>query len=344
LTRLVKPDSSLIDRCCTSLDEAGLVGKDHSLVVEGIEPAEVTAAIAANPDTARFVAIGDARVSMAALGEVLFVGYDGDFAEVGYETISGRLPSGPGEVAAGTNLFRKSGLSVGDTVEIARGDTTMTVTLIGELFDTGESSDDPLVVRGSPTDVVAIDPAATVTRWEVKPVASVPAAQYAEWLSGATAGRVGAYTLGDSTQDEEFLLFLSVVASLGIVLVAISFGGVFNTVLLETRQRTRELAVLKAVGMSPRGVVVMVIASVVPVGLVAGLLGVPIGLVFQRAVLSYMGETFANTNLPERSFDVFGPVLLAVLALGGLAIAAIGAWLPAQRAARARIAPVLQAE
>jgi len=66
--------------------------------------------------------------------------------------------------------------------------------------------------------------------------------------------------------------------------------------------------------------------------------------VFQRAVLSYMGETFANTNLPERSFDVFGPVLLAVLALGGLAIAAIGAWLPAQRAARARIAPVLQAE
>jgi putative ABC transport system permease protein len=73
-------------------------------------------------------------------------------------------------------------------------------------------------------------------------------------------------------------------------------------------------------------------------------LGVPIGLAFQRGVLSYMGETFANTNIPESSFDVFGSALLAVLALGGLAIAAVGAWLPAQRAARATIAPVLQAE
>jgi hypothetical protein len=33
-----------------------------------------------------------------------------------------------------------------------------------------------------------------------------------------------------------------------------------------------------------------------------------------------------------------------LLLLGGLAIAAFGAFVPAQRAARARIAPVLQAE
>jgi ABC-type lipoprotein release transport system permease subunit len=35
---------------------------------------------------------------------------------------------------------------------------------------------------------------------------------------------------------------------------------------------------------------------------------------------------------------------MAGLALTGLAIAVVGAYLPAQRAARARIAPVLQAE
>jgi hypothetical protein len=57
-----------------------------------------------------------------------------------------------------------------------------------------------------------------------------------------------------------------------------------------------------------------------------------------------MGESFANTHIPKRSFDVFGPALLMLLVLGGLAIAAVGAWLPAQRAAPARIAPALQAE
>jgi putative ABC transport system permease protein len=270
------------------------------------------------------------------------VGYDGDFGQTGFEVISGRLPERPGEVGAGTNLFRRSGLSVGDTVEIARGERSLTVTFVGELFDT--ESTERLFLRGSLDDVAVLDPGATVSRWEIRPDPSVPADRYAEWLTRATAFAVGASTLDDSTQDEEFLLFLSVVALLGVVLVSISFGGVFNTVLLETRQRTRELAVLKAIGMAPRQVVAMVVASVVPIGLVAGLLGVPLGLGFQRAVLSYMGETFANTNIPERSFDVFGSVLLAVLVLGGLGIAAAGAWLPAGRAARARIAPVLQAE
>ena len=85
---------------------------------------------------------------------------------------------------------------------------------------------------------------------------------------------------------------------MGIVLVAISLGGVFNTVLLETRQRTREMAVLKAVGLTPAQVVAMVLASVVPVGLLAGLLGVPLGLAFQRAVLTYMGEVAAQTRDP----------------------------------------------
>jgi putative ABC transport system permease protein len=314
------------------------------IVAQNVDPAAVTAAIAANPDTERFVAIGQTSVDLGGLGEVLLVGYDGDFSGTGYETISGRLPSGPGEVAAGTNFFRRGGFAVGDTVEIVNGDLATTVTLVGELFDTGEGSDNPLVLRATMDDVLTVDPAAAISRWEIKPQPSVPPDQYAEWLGQATDGAVGTYTLGDSTQDEEFLLFLSVVAGLGIVLVVMSFGGVFNTVLLETKQRTRELAVLKAVGMAPRQVVAMVIAAVAPIGLVAGLLGVPIGLALQRAVLSYMGETFANTNIPERSFDVFGPVLLALLTLGGLAIAAVGAWLPAQRAARARIAPVLQAE
>jgi putative ABC transport system permease protein len=329
-------------RIVDQIDRATASPVRAELFDQTADPAAVTAAIAGNPATSSFVSIGDSTVSLPVVGEALFVGYDGDFGQTGFEMISGRVPSSLGEAAAGTNFFRRSGLSVGDTVEIAHGTRSMTVTLVGELFDT--ESTEQLFLRGLLEDVRSLDPAATVSKWEIRPGPSVPGDRYADWLSQTTAGAVGAYTLDDSTQDEEFLLFLSVVALLGVVLVSISFGGVFNTVLLETRQRAREMAVLKAIGMAPRQVVALVVASVVPIGLVAGLLGVPIGLAFQRGVLSYMGETFANTNIPESSFDVFGSALLAVLALGGLAIAAVGAWLPAQRAARATIAPVLQAE
>ena len=80
------------------------------------------------------------------------------------------------------------------------------------------------------------------------------------------------------------------------------------------------------------------------VGLLAGLIGVPLGLIAQRAVLSYMGEVAAHTGIPPSVYDVFTPLALLGLASLGLVIGAIGAYLPAQRAALARIAPVLQAE
>jgi putative ABC transport system permease protein len=216
------------------------------------------------------------------------------------------------------------------------------VTLVGETFET--DSVDGILLRGAWATLARVVPDASIDSWEIRPTASTTPQAYADWLMQVSGGAVGAHTLADSTADEEFLLFLSVVALVGIVISAVALGGVFNTVLLETRQRTRELAVLKALGLSPRQVITMVEASVVPVGLLAGVLGVPVGLLLQRAVLTYMGETAARTGIPESSFDVVGPILLAALGLTGLVMAALGALVPAQRAARARIAPVLLAE
>ena len=87
-----------------------------------------------------------------------------------------------------------------------------------------------------------------------------------------------------------------------------------------------------------------VLASVIPVGLLAGVIGVPVGLLLQRVVLTFMGQAASGTRVPAQAIDVFPPMVLVVLGAGGLAIALVGAYLPAQRAARARIAPVLQAE
>ena len=64
----------------------------------------------------------------------------------------------------------------------------------------------------------------------------------------------------------------------------------------------------------------------------------------QRAVLSYMGEVAANTRIPDEVYGVFPLIVLFGLGCLGLGIGALGAYLPAQRAARASIAPVLQAE
>ena len=176
------------------------------------------------------------------------------------------------------------------------------------------------------------------------PAAGVNVQDYRSSLQDAIGPGAWVSIEGNSSGDASFLLFLSVVTVLGIVLVGMSIGGVFNTVLLETRQRSREVAVLKAIGLTPVQVVAMVVATIVPVGLVAGVIGVPVGLLAQRLVLGYMGEVAAKTRIPSQVYDVFPLVVLVGLGLLGLGIGALGAWLPAHRAARARIAPVLQAE
>lgn len=309
-----------------------------------IEPAEVSAAIAGQPGTGRFVSVGSTEVAVRGLGVVPFVGYDGDSGWIGYELIHGRWLAGPGEAVAPTSVFTRTGLRLGDAVEVARDGRTVTVRLVGEIFDAANEWPDHLVIRGAWPDVVQVDSTARLSSWEVAPKEGVSPGEYTSSLESATGRQIAADTVDDSSSDEEFLLFLSVVTFMGIVLTAIALGGVFNTVLLETRQRTREMAVLKALGLTPRQVVAMVVSSVVPAGIAAGLLGVPLGIVFQRVVLAYMGETAAKTAIPESAFDVLAPAVFVALALVGLAIAAVGAYLPAQQAARAPIAPVLQAE
>ena len=304
----------------------------------------IGAAIAAAPGTGRSVGLAETTANVRGLGPVPFVGYDGDASWIGYDLIAGRWFAGPGEVVAPTAVFTQTGLRLGDSLQLSSDGHEVTVRLVGEIFDTADRETGHLVLRGAFSDLAILDPGAEPTSWEVLPTSATTPQAYADALEQSTDSAVSAHALDAEGVDQGFLLFLSVITFMGIVLVAISLGGVFDTVLLETKQRTREMAVLKALGMSPRQVIVMVVASVLPVALVAGLIGVPLGLVFQRAALMYMGQVDAGTRIPERTFDVFAPGLLLGLALSGLAIAAVGAYLPALRAARARIAPVLQAE
>jgi len=306
--------------------------------------ADVATTIAGLSGTARFVGLGQGTVSVPLAGSMPFVGYDGDASWIGFPIIHGRWFAGPGEAVAPTNVFRQAGKQIGDTIQVQGDSGAVTLTLVGEIFDTGDESRDGLVLRGSLADLRRLDATAAVDRFEIQPVAGTSARDYRTAFSEATQDAIAVSVISDLSSDADFLLFLSVVAFLGVVLVAISIGGVFNTVLLETRQRWRELAILKAIGLTPLQVLVQVVSSVLVVGLLAGFIGVPLGLLIERGVIAYMGETAAHLAIPESAFDVLLPVAYVGLALSGLAIAVVGAFLPARRAASLRVAPVLQAE
>ena len=140
-----------------------------------------------------------------------------------------------------------------------------------------------------------------------------------------------------------FGILESVMLALVLVLILIAVVGVFNTVLLNTRERIHDTAVLKAVGMTPGQIVAMVAVSASLLGLVGGLLGVPLGIALHRGLMGLMGNLIGN-EMPSVALNVFDPLVLPLLVLAGLVLAILGAVLPARWVARLSVADVLHAE
>ena len=96
-----------------------------------IRPAQVTAAIAADPDTGHFVSGAQRDVTIPGIGPVPFVAYGGDSTWLGYDPIKGRRLSRPGEAVAPTNFFTRTGLHVGDSTTVCLNGRTETLTFVG---------------------------------------------------------------------------------------------------------------------------------------------------------------------------------------------------------------------
>jgi putative ABC transport system permease protein len=95
--------------------------------------------------------------------------------------------------------------------------------------------------------------------------------------------------------------------------------------------------------MTPRQTIAMVLSSMAPIGLAAGIVGVPAGMALHDYVLPVMGHA-AGTNLPHSYLTVYNAAEILLLGAGGLFIALGGALLPASWAAATRTAAALRTE
>jgi len=115
----------------------------------------------------------------------------------------------------------------------------------------------------------------------------------------------------------------ALIATLTLMLVAVAGLGVFNTVMLDIRERIHDLGVFKALGMSPKQTIAMIVTSIAGIGLLAGAIGVPIGVALHNYVLPVMGHA-AGTRFPAADITVHRLPVLIPLALGGLVLATAG--------------------
>jgi putative ABC transport system permease protein len=137
-------------------------------------------------------------------------------------------------------------------------------------------------------------------------------------------------------EDREIQQFLSLLYVLLALSVVVSIFGIVNTLVLSIYERTRELGMLRAIGMTRRQTRRMVRHESVITALIGASLGLPLGVFLAALMTRALDEFDVQFVLPTGQL-----ILLAGVAI---VVGMLAAILPARRAARLNVLRALQYE
>lgn len=289
------------------------------------------------PGATHVAAVADLPVQLAGGKDMVDVHFfRGDAEVLGPRVVNGHWPTGPDEVAVPSRFLNQRGLAVGDTITAEVDGERVQLRIVG------------ISVTNSPEQLFAdwsvLERLAPDTRAGSYQVLLEPGTDQQAYLDGVAAEEPGLHNVpqGDNSSSQGVVI-ISTATLLTLVLTAVAALGVFNTVVLNARERRRDLGMLKSIGMTPRQVTVMMVTSMGVLGVVGGVIGVPLGVAVHGVIGPAMLQA-AQSDVFDFVIDVYQPYVLVLLALAGIAIAVLGAVIPARSAARTTIAEVLHNE
>ncbi|MBM6402225.1 ABC transporter permease [Phycicoccus sonneratiae] len=253
----------------------------------------------------------------------------------------GRFPARSGEVVLDVNSAKRSGYLLGDTVPLltAGAQPRVEATLVGTAEFGGSSLVGASVVMFDPRQAQQLFLEGG-TGWSTVWVTAAPGTSQDQLLRSVQAALPEGYRAdtGDATSARAATRIdeaLSFVTTFLLVFagVALTVGAflIVNTFSILVAQRSRELALLRAIGASRRQVARSVLVEAGLVGLVGSALGVGLGLVLAvgiRAAFGRVGLDLGSTPLVLQGRTV------AVAVAVGVLVTVVSAYLPARRAGR----------
>ncbi|MEU0740957.1 ABC transporter permease [Streptomyces sp. NPDC006134] len=257
-----------------------------------------------------------------------------------YPLVEGHAPKGPGEVLIDSETARRTGYRVGDTVRLSVDGPVLTPVVAGvfttddgnvaaggslALFDTATAQ--KLFGKTGTYDEIAVEAKPGVTQAALK--AELDRALPKDLVETTTGERLAedqAETIASSMSGmkQGLLVFAGIALFVGTFIIA-------NTFTMLVAQRTKELALLRAVGASRRQVTRSVLIEAFVVGLAAAVAGLVAGIGIGAGLRSLMGSIGAT--VPDGPLVVSPGTIVSAFAVGVL-VTMVAAWLPGRRAAK----------
>lgn len=257
-----------------------------------------------------------------------------------YPLKSGTAPHGEGQVLIDSETARRAGYKVGDTIRVSVDGPVLTPTVSGvfttddgnvaaggslALFDTATAQK----LFGKPGTYDEIDVRAKAGTSQTALKAQLDRVLPKGKTETTTAEQLAddqARMISDSMSGlrQGLLVFAGIALFVGTFIIA-------NTFTMLVAQRTKELALLRAVGASRRQVTRSVLIEAFLVGTVAAVTGLVAGIGIGAGLKSLLGSMGAT--VPDGPLVVTPGTVAAALAVGVL-VTMLAAWLPGRRAAK----------
>ncbi|MGW0331159.1 ABC transporter permease [Streptomyces sp. NPDC003011] len=257
-----------------------------------------------------------------------------------YPLVDGHAPRGADEVLVDSETAERAGYEVGDTVRVSVDGPVLTPKITG-IFTTDDgnvAAGGSLALFDTATAQRLFGKTGTYDEIDVKAKAGVSQTALKGELDRALPENLVETTTGEQLAADQAELISSSMSGLkqGLLVFAgiALFVGTFiiaNTFTMLVAQRTKELALLRAVGASRRQVTRSVLVEAFVVGAVAAVTGLVAGIGIGAGLRSLMGSLGAT--VPDGPLIITPGTVGAALAVGIL-ITMLAAWLPGRRAAK----------
>ena len=261
----------------------------------------------------------------------------------GFTLRSGAAPTGPEDVVLDAATARKTGYAVGDraTILFLDGPRTFRVAGIAGFGQADNLAGATMAAFRLDVAQQLLGKAGTFDEIAVRAQQGVSPEQLRDRLAAVLPHGLEAVTsaqvVDESAKAVADALGFFTKALLGFAAISLLVGGliIWNTFSILVAQRTRELALLRAVGAGRGQVRLAVLTEALVIGLVAAGVGLGLGLGVAsglRAVLGVVGIEVPTTTLQVQPRTVVAALLV------GVVLALLAALLPARHATR--VAPV----
>jgi putative ABC transport system permease protein len=264
---------------------------------------------------------------------------------------SGRLPSGPTELAIDAKTAEDTGYQVGDRAKVlfqgpAREFTVAGIIGFGEADNLGGAR---LVGFDLATAQEVMNREGRFDEIDVAAQPGVTPEQLRDRIRAAVDPRYEVLTGEELAADQAAAINDTIGRFLGTALLAFAFVAllvgaflIFNTFTIIVAQRTRELALLRCLGASRRQVMNSVLLESLIVAAVASLVGLGLGVLIAGGLRTLL-STFLGADIPATGIQ-FQPRTVVVSLLVGLVVTVLAALLPARKATRVPPVAALQPE